>query len=87
MKTKAEYWIIDTEKLDQGHDVMGPFPTQLKAEQYLADDCAAGWKDACGCLRKDGEQTQWCQPFLIVKVVRRVLPEFEAKATLKDVKP
>ena len=87
-KIKAEYWIIDTEELDDTPTrVTGPFRTQQEAEKRLAESCAEDWRTACGCLRSEDETPNWCHPQLIVKVVRRVVPEFKAVATLKDVKP
>lgn len=86
-KLKAEYWIIDTEERDTPTRVTGPFRTQQEAEKHLAESCAEDWRTACGCLRSEDETPDWCHPQLIVKVVRRVVPEFKAVATLKDVKP
>ena len=87
-KLKAEYWIIDTEELDgTSTRVTGPFKTQREAEKHLEESCAEDWRTACGCLRSEDETPDWCRPQLIVKVVRRVVPEFKAVATLKDVKP
>lgn len=83
---KPEYWIINTDFKDDNERPMGPFKNQAEAEKHLAKSCAQTWVEACGCLRKrEPGDTDWCLPYLIVKAVRRVVPEFTATAILKDV--
>lgn len=82
---KTQYYIIESDT-NTSKNVIGPFASQAKAEAHLAKELPKEWREACGCLRgKDHSDDPWCLPYLIVKAVRRVVPEFTATAILKDV--
>lgn len=84
MKNKDEYWIIDPDVRDRRYDAVGPYQTQQEAEKEFIWSCKEFWKRAGGVLR-DTSLTSEGKPYLIVKVVRRVLPDFGDEVTIKDV--
>jgi len=88
MKTaqKEEYWVIDTEEEGPSrgtHSVYGPYPTQKAAEKRIKRDHKQLWEDSCTCL-KNGSDTEWCKPLIIVKAVRKVQLEITANVKLID---
>lgn len=85
MKTKDEYWIIDTEPREHGYISVGSYPTQQEAGEEFVESCMAFLKTERGAQPRDGSLAIESKPFVIAKVVRRMLPEFGEDVTIKDV--
>jgi hypothetical protein len=83
---KKEYWIIDTDTIEQVTNTRyatGPYPTKKAAETFALNDIRDVWNDSCTCLKTD-DDTNWCSPLLIVEVVRSVVPKITTKIELID---
>jgi hypothetical protein len=82
-----QYWIIDTggngESMNT-REASGPYPTKKAAEKAVLKDYENFWDDACTCLKEGCDKDGWCEPLLIVEVVRTVVPKITAKIQLVD---
>ena len=87
MKTKAQYWIIDTDTTGTSlgtFEARGPYNTQRATEAEIIRDTKELWEDSCACLQTD-KSANWCKPLHIVKVIRTVQPKIEANVKLETV--